>query len=160
MRLETILSHFRLDGDTVIRVSTGKPIRASRPNRQGYITVSVGGPKGTAKREKVHLHRLKFALAHGYLPPDVDHRNRDRSDNSVANLRAATRQQNLWNKGQDSSRGLPRGVSRIRNGRYRSAATMNYRRVHLGYFDTAEEASVAYEKYCRETRGEFHVGAH
>lgn len=54
-------------------------------------------------------HTLMWWLHHGALPVgDVDHRNLIRSDNSITNLRIASRSQNMMNifKHKDSTSGI------------------------------------------------------
>lgn len=42
-----------------------------------------------------------------------------------------------------------RGVCRTRD-KYRALVSLNYKVTYLGSFDTAEEASAVYQKYCQE----------
>lgn len=49
---------------------------------------------------------------------------------------------------------LPRGVSILSSGRYRASATVNYRTISLGTFDTPDEAHEAYAKFNRTHRPE------
>lgn len=104
------------------------------------------------------LHRIKFALLHGYLPEQVDHKNRKRSDNSSVNLRASDKTTNKWNTTKRrTNSGLPVGVVKVPSGRYRANVSHYRVRIYLGTFDTPEEASHAYQKYCSEKRGDFHA---
>lgn len=58
---------------------------AGRKNHDGYIHVSVFGKTYSG-------HRLAWFLHYGEFPElDIDHINRDRSDNRICNLRLATR---------------------------------------------------------------------
>jgi hypothetical protein len=43
-------------------------------------------------------HRVIFFMHHGYLPKEIDHQDRNRSNNKIENLRAATTQQNALNR--------------------------------------------------------------
>lgn len=66
-----------------------------RASRGGYATVSLsGGARGT--RLKVEVHSLVARAFLGPLPDgcQVDHRNRDRSDPSLSNLRYLKREAN------------------------------------------------------------------
>lgn len=154
--LALIQEHFHLDGEDVIRTSTGKSVMGGKPNSVGYLRVKVGQRPGVS----LLLHRVKFALIHGYLPAKVDHKNRTRGDLSSDNLREATHQQNMWNapRPRRLHSGLPRGVFPVGK-RYRSSANHNGRTKYLGTYDTPEEASRAYQEFCHKTRGEFHDAA-
>ena len=90
----------------------------SHPNKQNMLNKPAGSVHKTGYRHitwrgKVQkAHRLIFMLHHGYLPPEVDHINGDRSDNRIENLRAATRSENQCNRNAlaNNTSGYP-GVS-------------------------------------------------
>lgn len=74
----------------------------------------------------------------------VDHINRDPLDCRRANLRLVTPSQSNLNR-VVAARDLPRGVYRTRSGRYQAALKRNRKVVHLGTFDTPEQAATAVE---------------
>lgn len=89
---------------------------------------------------------------HGYWPSeDVDHINHDKADNRIANLRELNRslnQQNQIRAHKDNKTGYL-GVYRNKIGRtqpYVASIFVEGKAVHLGAFDTAEEAHAAYVK--------------
>ena len=60
---------------------------------KGYIQIQCDNVQYLA-------HRLAWLYYHGYFPKDeLDHRNGDKRDNRIANLREATSTQNKWNRG-------------------------------------------------------------
>lgn len=100
------------------------------------------------------VHRMVFLMHHGYLPEMVDHINRDRSDNRIENLRAATHAQNAYN-----SIARVDSTSKIKNVNYNSRlkkwqvrVQANKQRFHAGCFDTLEKA----EKMAIELRNKLH----
>jgi hypothetical protein len=101
--------------------------------------------------ERPHwAHRVIWKIQTGIDPVgEIDHRNGNRADNRWANLREATHQQNLWNLPTKRGR-LPTGVFVHRKGYGAKAGG-----VHLGKFDTAEQAADAYRSYIERIRGEF-----
>ena len=90
-------------------------------------------------------HRLAFLYMVGVFPPkEVDHINRVKSDNRWSNLRPATRVDNMSNLGvaKNNTSGH-RGVYWYsRDGRW----AVRFRKRHVGYYDTFEEAVIAVEK--------------
>lgn len=102
--------------------------------------------------------RLAWLYMTGRPPVgDVDHKNLDKGDDRWENLREATRSQNLANK-RASSRNVSGFKSCYRHpetGRWRAQIMRERQRFHLGYFDTPEEASAAYEAAAKRLFGEF-----
>ncbi len=106
--------------------------------RKGYRRVKVNGAS-------VMVHRIAWEILNGPIPDglQVDHINGRKSDNRAINLRLATNSQNQCNSLArcDSKSGI-RGVywhSRI--GKWAAQITAERNKIHLGYFDTIEEAS-------------------
>lgn len=86
----------------------------------------------------------------------VDHINKDRLDNRKQNLRICTKQQNNWNKNKqhNNTSGYP-GVNILPSGKYRARITINNRRIHIGVYDTLEEAIHARQQAEIDYFGEF-----
>lgn len=78
------------------------------------------------------------------MPVEIDHIDRDPSNNRWINLRAATRELNNQNKGLNKNNKT--GVKGVRKKRdkYEAKIMRNGIHVRLGLFDSAEEAAVAY----------------
>lgn len=117
----------------------------------GYIQIKLDGAFYKA-------HRLAWLYVYGVWPADdLDHLNRDRKDNRIANLREATRSQNTANKG--ARVGSVTGLKGVRfhrtRAKYQSRITVNYKEIHLGYFDNAEAAHEAYRVASEKFFGEF-----
>jgi hypothetical protein len=103
-----------------------------------------------------NLHRLAWIIVHGEpLPPEIDHRDRDRLNNKIANLRAATRDQNRVNVGPLKNNVL--GVKGVvfRRGKFKARIMINGLRYDLGQFDTLEMAGKAYQDAAIALHGEF-----
>lgn len=104
-----------------------------------YWVLSVGG---------VHVaaHRVAWLLMTGELPTqDIDHINGVRDDNRWANLRHATRSENMENLKRphaDNQTGFL-GVTRKRD-KFEASITKNRRRHRLGVFESPQEAHQAY----------------
>lgn len=102
------------------------------------------------KRRTILMHREITCAKKGEVP---DHHNLDSLDNQRENLRIATNSQNQCNTRPYGA--IPyKGVFMFK-GRYRAAIMVNRKRKYLGYFDTAEEAAMAYNNAARVLHGEF-----
>lgn len=122
-------------------------------NGRRYITVG---------RRRYFASRLAWLYVHGEWPScQVDHRNLNRSDDRIENLRLATATQNTANRGVSRRNRLGVkgvGISTLRKRRpqrYRARIRVNGRLLHLGYFDSPETASAAYADAARQHFGEF-----
>ena len=104
---------------------------------------------------KMHYaSRLAVLWMTGRMPRQVvDHANGSKSDDRWSNLREATQRQNIGNRcmQKNNSNGF-KGVSfDKRRGLYSARIAAKF----LGYFDTPEQAHVAYRGAAIETFGEF-----
>lgn len=114
----------------------------------GCLDVSTGYYVTKLFRKKYQLHRLAWLYIYGFIPKNyIDHINGVTTDNRLINLREATNsqnQQNLKKKTKNNSSGFV-GVSFYKNtGKYRANIKINKKGIHLGYYDTPEEAHQVY----------------
>lgn len=115
--------------------------------QEGYIVIGVDG-------DRLLAHRVVWAWVHGENPDgDVDHINRDRSDNRISNLRRVSRSENLLNARHKNATGLT-GIMKVPSGRFRAAFHINRKCTYIGTYDTAEEAHAAYAKRHIQEYGE------
>lgn len=89
-------------------------------------------------------HRVIWALVHGKWPTgQIDHINGNRQDNRLVNLREVSRLENHRNmKRFKNNTSGHAGVIPFK-GRWQARITVDYRGIHLGTFDTVEEAVAA-----------------
>lgn len=119
------------------------------PAGRGYIRVKIRG-------RKYYAHRLAFALYHGYFPEYVDHVNRNRSDNRIVNLRAASQSQNSANSKGRKGTSKYKGVCfATNNNKWKAQIQVMYKSIHLGFFDSEESAAMSYDDAAIEYFGEF-----
>lgn len=117
------------------------------PNTDGTIYIK------NSKRQ--YLHRIIAAAEGVDLTGDVDHRDGNALNCCTENLRAATKAENGYNRGPNRNNACGiKGVS-YSKGRWQAQITVNGYRLHLGYFDTPEEAGDAYARAAEHYHGEF-----
>lgn len=119
----------------------------------GYRVVKV---PYEGRRVQIAAHKLAWALHHGVMPDhEVDHRDLNRRNNRIRNLRKASRGQNLVNRPNVGA--LPKGVtlSRRKNLPYQAQVTINGFYKYLGCYKTADEAHQAYLHHAVPAWGEY-----
>lgn len=122
----------------------------------GWITVN-GYQMLWFQGKQQLAHRVAFFLMEGSFPEEqVDHIDRNRSNNKWANLRKVTPQQNNFNR--SCKRDLPLGVyERVRKGRpgiWYETRIQKDRKTHSSYFRSLEKAIEWRKKKERELFGE------
>lgn len=119
----------------------GKPAKSI--DVAGYIQVSMGVGK------VLKGHRIAWVIYYGNWPEGhIDHINGVRSDNRIENLRVVNNEINCQNKRNGSCKNktgfigvhIGRGKTKI----YRAKITVGDKQIHLGGYDTPEEAHQAY----------------
>jgi hypothetical protein len=124
----------------VYDASTGNIYRdgavATTAHSKGYLKVSFQGNKYLA-------HRLAWFLHYGKWPESqLDHINRNKTDNRIENLREATGSQNLFNRAEQSNN--KSGKSGVfwyeRKKRWIAYIKKCGTRINLGSFERFEDA--------------------
>lgn len=102
----------------------------------------------------IKMHRLLLKPKKGEI---VDHINGDTLDNRKENLRIATPQQNKFNSKKVYASSGFRGVQKTNDhcNRWRARIKVNKKWINLGSFESAEEASAAYQIANKKFFGEF-----
>lgn len=145
---ETGIFTWKVDrGSAVSKVAAGSIAGCSNPS--GYLMIGMNG-------RTISGQRLAFAFTYGYFPKEVDHINGNPSDNRICNLRAATHQQNIANgKRRINNTSGKKGVHKHFDGRWRARITVDYKTIHLGLFDSVDDAHAAYMHAAKQHYGEF-----
>ena len=96
------------------------------------------------KRKHYRVHMVIWEMHYGPVTPgmQVDHKNNVRNDNRIENLQELTHRDNSTKQliSKNNKTGY-KGVSfHKRDNNFQSYIHVNYKHIHLGSFDTAEEA--------------------
>ncbi len=106
----------------------------------GYIVIGYKGRYYKA-------HRIIWMYIYGYLPKYLDHKDGDKSNNRLSNLRVATSQQNARNR-KKSTKSLSskyKGVHWVKSrNRWKATIYIDGNVRQLGLYVTEHEAAVAY----------------
>lgn len=125
--------------------------RAGGLTQQGYLSINLKGRRYLA-------HRVAWLLHFGFWPTDIlDHKNLNRTDNRIGNLRLADRSTNAANSTahRDNKVGV-KGVSfHKRSGKYRAVIRAHGQTRHIGLFETVDDAHAAYCIAAQNAFGEF-----
>lgn len=120
-------------------------IEAGTIRPDGYIIIAV---ENTLYR----AHRLAWFYVYGRWPKEIDHINRNKSDNRLMNLRVVTRSRNNLNSGlrKDNKSGI-KGVCYHRaRSKWMARLNVDGEAYFLGYFDNLDSAVSARTKAERE----------
>lgn len=135
--IRKFVSYDPLTGEFTVLMDRGKARagdKAGSLHNNGYWKIGFAGKKYLA-------HRLAWAMFYGSWPKlGVDHKDGDKLNNKIENLRLATKSQNRANTPGFSKRGV-RIDNRIKEGnKYVAKIEFDGRRIHLGSFRTRELA--------------------
>lgn len=117
----------------------------------GYLAARVDG-------NIYLLHRLIWCIVHGSWPECyIDHIDGDRRNNVISNLREATHTENTQNaKIRDDNTSGIKGVHySIRLNKWVARVQTENKRVHLGAFNTLEDARDCIEKFRLDSHKNF-----
>ena len=154
-RLRELLDYDADTGAFTWKVSPGRRVKigsvAGTLDRNGYRRVGID-------RRYYFAHRLVWLHVFGQWPADeIDHVTGSPDDNRLINLREAAHDENMRNYRlpKSNTSGLKGACWCAQTGRWQSNIRINGRATHLGRFDTAEEAHVAYCMAAIEHHGDF-----
>lgn len=154
-RLREVLSYDPVTGifhwlkSLSARAMAGAVAGSLKPS--GYICINIDGNRHRA-------HRLAWIYMTGKAPAKmVDHRDNIRHHNWWSNLREADNQQNGANSrrkhfGTSGYKGV--GWSKQRQ-KWMAKITVSRRQIHIGFYESKEEAAAAYARAARTHFGEF-----
>lgn len=119
-------------------------------------TGSRGHRKIAFQGYQLKAHHVAWAITYGYWPIEVDHKDNNRANNKLDNLREATRAQNQMNRvlSKNNTSGY-KGVIKRKYGGFEAKILVEKRYIHIGKYPTAVEAAEAYDKAALEHHKDF-----
>ena len=109
--------------------------RIVKPNNKGYIKIQIGG-------KNYFVHRLIMEAFVGESEQEVDHIDRNKSNNNFHNLRYCSRSENSLNRDYcDNAKGY---CWHKRVKKWHAQIMIDGKLKHLGYFDNEQDARQAY----------------
>ena len=125
------------------RVRVGQVAGTVKPD--GYVRVKIN-------KKLYYLHRLIWLYHYGVWPTEIDHIDRNPSNNAVENLREVSRSVNMRNtKLKRATTSKYKGVCwNARLNKWVAQATVDTKNVYLGVFTDEVEASKAYINYLKD----------
>ena len=126
-------------------------------HRQGYEVIKLC-KNGKCKTFTIHRLVAIVFLENPDNKKVIDHIDNNPANNNVKNFRWATPNENGYNQGKriDNTSGYKGVVFYKPLNKYRARININGKRKHLGYYETAEDASYAYETKAKEIHGDFY----
>ena len=129
---------YMIDEDgNVYSNKSGQVKKLKLKKTRGYLYASLFKNK---KQKTCYIHRLLYQTFVGNIPEgiEVDHIDRDKTNNKLNNLRLVTRQQNNFNttaKGYTWNKVAKKWEAQI---------MLDRKKIFLGFFNTESEARAAY----------------
>jgi len=160
--LKSILDYNPDTGEFTWKVSTARCIKVGQV--AGYLWVNTKRPENkyckiTINQKRYLLHRLAYFYMTGIDPAEkeVDHINGNTLDNRFENLRLASSSDNNKNqkKPKNNTSGF-KGVSwHKQHKKWNAQIKVNYKRIHLGYYNSKFYAALVYARAAKKYFGEW-----
>ena len=129
---------------------------AKAGNKAGRI-IGAGYYQLGLNRKVYSNHRLIFLMHHGYLPIEVDHKDNNKLNNRIENLRAATSSQNSFNKPKRATN--TSGVKGVNwdkgSNQWIARCEVGKKRYFLGRFNDIKEAEKVIVQFRNQHHGSF-----
>jgi hypothetical protein len=144
-----------LDKDGTLIVSFIDLEDVDKVKHRNWSIGSGGYPIASENYKHIRIHRLVMKPPQGMV---VDHIDGDKLDNRKSNLRICTQQENKFARHAVDAKSGYKGVYYQKgNGRWWASVQARCHIYHLGRFDSAEKAALAYNDKALELFGEFAV---
>jgi|ERR1019366_9132096 hypothetical protein len=142
-RLKAVLRYYSQTGVFVWKIKSANCIHIGdvvKVKRNQYTRIQIDG-------QRYYAQCLAWLYVHGVWPVEVDHKDTVKHHNWIDNLREVTRTENNQNhtKANKNNKLRLMGVSLNKaSGKPVAQIAVNGKKIHLGTFDTPEEAHEIY----------------
>lgn len=140
--------HFDYVEGALFRKGTSKKVGT---NLNGYLTTTLG-------KKRYLVHRIVWCMFHGRWPTaQLDHINGIRNDNRIENLRECTNTENNRAVGikKNNTSGYKGVTFNKASGKFYAYIRVDYKRIHLGVWESPTDAAKAYNEAALKYFGEF-----
>jgi HNH endonuclease len=152
-RLRELLVYDPLTGVFVWKVKR----KQMNPGDEAGRLDTKGHRQITVDNKRYLAHRLVWLYVHGTFPENqLDHRDQNKENNRIENLREASNAQNQQNRGPNKNNKLGcKGVHRHRSGKFVATLRADGQSIYLGIFELKDDAVAAHSLAEKEYFGEF-----
>lgn len=143
-------------GDLIWENPSGRRVKkgdiAGRVNNTGHLGIGIDGSRYQA-------HQIIWVWFNGEIPEgyEVDHKDENKLNNRIQNLRLATRSQNMCNiTMKRTNKSGFKGVSfHVASGKWGASVVVDRKKHYLGLYETSEEAADVAAAKRKELHGKF-----
>lgn len=123
-----------------------KVSRKARKNQEAGSTDSYGYRQVKIHGVNVFAHQIVWLMFNSDLPVQIDHINRNRSDNRIENLRESNNALNQQNRSLSKNNTSGEQGVTLHGNKWYARIGLSGKRIGLGSFNTIQEATLAYKK--------------
>ncbi len=162
---EWLQSHYADESGVLVFRVTGKPVKLSTM-KSGHRVLTIRNLTLGLCRQ-VYAHRLVYFLHHGHFHESrLDHKDLDKSNNCIENLRLATAQQNTNNVPKRKNYAGRSFTSNYKGvfwnkqvEKWAAVISVDGRQIKLGVFENEVDAATAYTTATMQHNGKFGRGS-
>ena len=123
-----------------------------------YLAVNLYDDKKNNSQPRIHTLVANAFVENPDNKPCIDHIDQNKHNNCASNLRWATKSDNAMNVPKQGGSSKYKGVSwDASHKKWQSRIKVMYQIIHLGRFDTEEEAGRAYDAYIIQNLADFGI---
>ena len=126
---------------------TPKWFQVKIQNERTYKYIKINDKNVFIHRLNYYAHNQEWDIFDASKNNNIDHKDQNKQNNNISNLRVVTAQQNQFNRNA-------KGYSWYKKAnKWQAYIMLNRKQIHLGHFDTEEEARNTY----LEAKKKYHI---